>query len=66
MFINLPTSHKNLTSKIHKMNTHIGRSTVCENRVRSPRIRWNDNITLDHNSISCEDWRWIEPAEERV
>lgn len=66
VFINLPTLHKNLTSKTHKMNMHVGRSRVCENRVPRPRIRWKDNIKIDHNSISCEDWRWMEPAEERL
>jgi len=66
VFINLPTLHKNLTSKIHKMNMHVGRSRVCENTVPRPRIRRKDNIKIDHNSISCEDWRWMEPAEERV
>ena len=31
----------------------------------TPRIRWEDNITMDLQEVGCGDRDWIEMAEDR-
>jgi hypothetical protein len=33
--------------------------------LRRPRIRWEDNITIDLQKVVCGDVDWIEVAQDR-